>query len=50
MNFMKVFSVGNIVAGWLIHASADGKITALEIAELIAQVARVLEIDVDIDL
>ena len=50
MNFWKIVTFGTFVLNWLQEASQDGKITANEVAELVNEAARLVEIEIDIDL
>lgn len=48
MNWWKALQLASYLMGWYARASADGKVTADELAEAVRQAATVLDIDIDV--
>lgn len=48
MNWMKAFSAGSMALAWFTKASADGKITAPEVVELVESMLRVFGLRIDL--
>ena len=46
MNVWRMISVGSLLFGWFSKASADGKITAAEVGELLTQAMHLLGLNI----
>ena len=45
VKWYQYFAIGSFVAGWIVRASMDGKISRAEIEELVINILNMLEIE-----